>query len=212
LSLASDEVLPTVVRHDDGWVEWERQPGIDRAHARPHEFLEMPPREANEIWRRSIDRPEDLGPLSQYMVAAHFVGLRRKSDPAPDGPRARFIAEFDEKAEKWRADWRAMAPNRNADAIADLALRQLQFFDALGLWFCRADRSEPHTMAAPCGRDVLLTPTSKTAFTVSPWPFTVSTLNLTVSGRAIPAGNYESADQLAAAPCEAVELHWQLST
>jgi len=211
LALASDEVLPTVFRHDDGWAEWERQPGIDPEHARPFEFLEMPPIQANEIWRRSIDHLADLGPLSQYMVASHFVGLRRKSDPPPDGPRARFITEFDNRAQQWYADWQAADADRNVDAVADLALRQLQFFDSLSLWLCCADRSEPHAMTAPCGRDVLLTPVSGTAIAVSPWPFIVSTLDLSVPGRAIPAGDYESSDDLASAPCASVELYWQLS-
>ncbi len=46
----SEIVLPTILRHDDGWQAWESRPAVNGDGA-PTSFTEMPPGDGNEIWR-----------------------------------------------------------------------------------------------------------------------------------------------------------------
>ena len=56
----------------------------------------------------------------------------------------------------------------------------------------------------------LLHPVAMTEVVVGPWPFRGESLELTASGRRVPAVPYPSADALAAAGSVPVNLKWRL--
>ncbi len=109
----------------------------------------------------------------------------------------------------WFDAWHAIDPS-NTQQLADQALRQLQFFDSLSLWFCCSAATDPDVLDTPSGRQVAIAPSDLQHLKLSPWPFTVATLDLEVPARVVPAGRYDSREALARAPSEAVTLPWQL--
>ncbi len=202
-------VLPIIRRHDDGWRQWESQPAVG-PDGKPVSFMEMSPAETNEIWGRSIDSLDDLGPLAPYLVASHFVERRRKSSGASP-ERTAFVADFDRRRAEWFTRWQEQDPARNTIDRAQLALRQLQFFDALSLWFCCEPRSKEETLLTPAGTRLKLVPATASEICLSSWPMRLPTLDLRVTARAVPRRPYATAQDLASVESEWVELRWRLS-
>ena len=89
-----DTVVSAIYRHDDGWPAYDRAPDVDSHTGRPVAFTEMELGTAQAIWTQSIEKMADLGPLAQYIVACHFVAMRRDGERAvtPDG--AEFVRTF----------------------------------------------------------------------------------------------------------------------
>ena len=95
--------------------------------------------------------------------------------------------------------------------MAERALDDLQFFDTFSLWFCCSESTERETVETPPGIDLELTPHGASQIRLSPWPLTVDMLELSVPGRLVEARKYADADELAAAPSQAITLRWRLS-
>ena len=113
--------------------------------------------------------------------------------------------------------WQSRAPAEHTPQLAHRALAQLQLFDALSLWFCCDEATTPDDFEAPASPLITLTPQGPAAsgqplrVSISPWPFTVPSLNLEVRGRSVPIRRYESREDLAKGPVQSVHLHWHLS-
>jgi len=205
-----DVVLPTIYRHDDGWQAWEQQPGIDPQRGRPLSFVEMPTDVAHDIWTCSIERVADLGPLAQYLVARHFADLRRRGSTAENPSSAEFVRRFDEHCAQWLERWQQQDPTTNTEAVADLASRHLQLFDLLSLWLSFAEVGDPLEIVAPDRQSFTLRFVDPSRAVVTPWPWTVESLDLSITARRVPQDNYRTADQLAAAPAESIDLRWHI--
>ena len=81
------EVLQAVAEHDNGWVEWEAAPGLDRAAGRPFHFTEMPVADHLVIWRRGAQRMLEQNPYAGLLVSMHGAALMRfRLDPAARTP------------------------------------------------------------------------------------------------------------------------------
>jgi hypothetical protein len=216
---AAGELIEAVFHHDDGWAEWDAQPGVDPAKRRPRQYTEMPLDESLAIWRKSIDTVERIGPLAAFAVSGHFSGLIRhtnrwqKTPGSEDGAAHAFLDEQDRRRKSWLDAWLA-ADARHTREQAQLAIEMLQFFDALSLWLCCAERSEPHRMTSPTGVALTFTPQAvapaEQAIVVEPWPLTTNDLKLDVDARAVAAVEYTSRDELSAAPSTMIRLAWRL--
>jgi hypothetical protein len=211
-----DELLAAIYHHDDGWADWERSPQVDPQSGRPLAFTEMPLADSLAIWRGSIDAASRFGELAAWAVAGHFSALLRSSTTwrKAGGEQMQLAEEFlheqDTSRAEWLARWLSADPKANTRELAGQGLRHLQFFDALSLWFCCAERSLPQTFEPPDGPLVTITPVDSGSFEVQPWPFTVSALPVSVAGRSVPAVRYSDAEQLAAAKSSDVRLDWVL--
>ncbi len=214
-----DELLWAIYHHDDGWREWEQSPDVDRARGWPRSFTEMELADSLPIWTGSIELAAAAGPLQAYVVAGHFcallervVGWRRgaagsqqmQHDAHP------FLGRYQGLMANWLRDWQAADPAVNTRACADLALRQLQFFDALSLWFCCAPATEPEGVETPGGPVLTLKPADPEHIQWAPWPLSLPRLNLEIPGRAVAVGHYSNRAELAAAPSQPVLLRWQV--
>lgn len=224
---AYDGLAAAVHHHDDGWAEWERRPDVDPQVGRPIDFTEMPLADALRIWRGSIAAVEAFGPLAAYVVSGHFTALLRRAargwetagqDAPPEGGTPTkielaqgFFDEQDRRQVDWLTGWIDAEPATRDVAAAGRALSYLQLFDALSLWLCCRERTDPITFDPPVGPSLTLTPTVPDRITVAPWPFRVKTLQLTAPGRVVPAHSYANAAALAATATEPITLSWRLT-
>jgi hypothetical protein len=215
------EFVAAVDHHDDGWAGWEQFPQVDLATGQPRDFTEMPLAESLQIWRGSIAAAAALGPLAGYMVSGHFAALLRRfpdrwnSDARKTAQAESFLDEQGRQQQQWQSAWQAAAPGRVA-AAAERAVSWLQFFDVLSLWLCCAERLEAEAFAMPAGSKIQFIPRTSQAITVqaitvTPWPFSVRELPLSVAARAVPQTRYQSAAALAAVAAATVSIGWNLS-
>jgi len=184
----NEEVLRAIYHHDDGWAQWETHPRVDPHNGRPFAFTEMPLDDSLAIWRRSIELSAEIGPLAAWIVAGHFSALLRDSSSAGDGRAIAWLGEFEKRRAEWLAEWTGNQGAAQAQAIADRALAHLRLFDALSLWFCCAERSEPHLLRCP-GGVCRFVPASQ-AVTIAPWPLRVPELQVEVVGDLVEAQPY----------------------
>ncbi|REK17648.1 MAG: DUF3891 family protein [Planctomycetota bacterium] len=210
-----DALLWAIEHHDDGWRAWDAAPGVDPERGRPRSFTEMEVPDAVAIWVKSIEAAATAGPLEAALVAGHFCALQRRAtsfhqdDPAWAHAEA-FLAEYEAKIDRWLADWQAADPVANTPAVAERALRQLQFFDLLSLWFCCSRATEPEVLQTPSGQELTLTPLDSQRVGLSPWPLEVGSLAVEVPARAVRVRHYESREDLATAASEPLVLRWEL--
>lgn len=211
------ELVEAIYHHDDGWADWDRRPDADPQSGRPLEFTEMPLAESLGIWQQSIFVAAARGDLQAYVVSGHFSALLRsgaarwQSSKYGSSLALAFLDEQDGRREAWLRSWiEGDARQRNA-AIAGRALAWLQFFDALSLWFCCAERNEPRTFNPPDGRRLTATPAREGSgqFTLAPWPLNLQEVEWSVSARRIAAGHY--ADRAALVVGEPSEYRLRLS-
>ena len=209
------ELLWAIYHHDDGWRAWDLDPRIEPSHHRPAGFTEMQASQSLAIWTESIEIAAAAGPLQAYAVAGHFSVLARRlaawnSDPAEAELAISFVAEYDRRRAAWLAEWSALEPEKNTPEVADRAVAQLQFFDALSLWVCCSEKPEPDEVPSPAGPVLTLDPLDSQRIVLAPWPLTIEVLNLEVPARLVPAQAYVSQAELAAAPSQSLRLRWQL--
>lgn len=192
------ELLGTIEHHDDGWTDWERAPRVDPATGRPLQFIEMPLDQALIIWQRSIDVCAAIGPLAGWLVAGHFSALLRHSNAwqRTDHPQSAVAAEFLSRQDRMRIQafrtWQHLDPRRNALAVAEQCLRWLQFFDAFSLWLCCAERRSDDRLTGVDPAEMTLRPQSDGSIHVSPWPFRVAKISLTIAHGQLTQGSYSS--------------------
>jgi hypothetical protein len=212
-----EELLPAIFGHDDGWAAWERFPGIDPQLGRPLNFTEMPLADSLAIWQRSIDAVQSHGDLAGYVVSGHFLALLRHANHwqkmgADHGAEAAdFLARQDAFRAQALARWQAAHPASDATAVAAQGLKCLQFFDALSLWFCTAERDRPQTFDPPGGPPLTLDPRSSSEMGLAPWPLDQAELTIAIVGRRIPAVRYASPEELASVQAAPVRLAWRLT-
>ncbi len=211
-----EELLPAIFGHDDGWAEWEQLPGVDPKLGRPLNFTEMPLADSLAIWQRSIDTVRRYGDLAGSAVSGHFSALLRhanhwhKLGTDHEADAADFLARQDAFRAQALVRWQSQHPASDSQAVAAQGLRCLQFFDALSLWFCTAERDQPRRLDPPGGPPLTLSPRSPTEIVLSPWPLDQAELTIAVAGRRIPAARYASPAELAAVQGTTVQLVWRL--
>ncbi len=215
LEPAREEISGAVFHHDDGWPIWEANPKVDTDSGQPLEFTEMPVTDSLSIWARSIERCETLGPLAAYMVAGHFCYLLKRSDAwdagNQDADAAHAWAErFAERQRDWLREW-TRADEPFTPELAQTALEWLQGFDALSLWFCCAERTEPLETQIAGGPAVKFSPAGGSEIQTSPWPFGDAPLVVQACGQRLKAHEFSDSRAFLAAETEPIELIWRLT-
>jgi hypothetical protein len=217
-TLADEAVLWAAAHHDDGWQAWEQRPDVNAA-GQPRSFTEMEPVDSLAIWSRSIEVALAAGPLHGAIVSGHFVALARRATvflkhAEPLAAVEQFIIGNEGLIAEQTAVWRALDPMRNTAARAELALRQLQMFDALSLWFCCTPAGEVERLETPGGAELTLAPRAEEPgnlpVNLSPWPFRPEVMNLEIHGRRVPVRAYKDVADLAATAAQPVLLRCQL--
>ncbi len=210
-----DEIIAAAVHHDDGWSAWEIAPKVSSETGRPLDFTETQLTDSLAIWRESIRRAANIGPLATYMVSGHFSALlerfptRWKDDASLQPLAHNFLNEQSDERQGALAKWKKLSAGSASPAAAERAVAWLQMFDVMSLWLCVAERSESETFHTPDGPAVTLSP-SPGAYDiqVSPWPFREQVLQVEVVGRSVAAQRYANSSDLVTAPAEPVTLKW----
>lgn len=221
---AREELVAAAFHHDDGWAEWELQPGVDD-DGRPRTFTEMPLGQALQIWRASITTCEAFGPLAAMTTAAHFSYLLRHAElwqarptelghhiPAPDAEThqaAAWLEEYDERRQEWMVQWRRQRPECHTAAAAAAGLMLLQLWDRMSLWLCCSEPTEPFEIEAP-HEPVTMIPISPGHVQVRPWPLKIDVYRPQVEAARVPVARYTLAEALAAVDRSPVTLTWEL--
>ncbi len=206
-------------RHDDGWADWDSRPGVDPQSGRPIEFDEMRLADSLPIWTLSIDEAAARRPIQAYFVAGHFTRLLRRfdswrGDAAREDLARGFLTEQNSNMELWLAAWQngsSSLPNGARQSTAERGVDGLQFFDAVSLWFCCAERQAPERIELAPGEGWTFSPLGVEQgwrlVRIEPWPLTVESCQLAVSGRVVPRAHYQSTDEmLAVATAKELEL------
>lgn len=211
-----EEMVAAIGHHDDGWAAWEVAPKVDAQRGRPLDFTETPLTDSLAIWRDSIERAADLGPLAAYMVSGHFSALLErfsapwKADPDLTALANHFLDQQRADREKRLAMWRKLAGETATREAADRAVAWLQMFDWISLWLCCEEHTEAQQFAPPAGPPLTLRPAGGPYdIEVSPWPYRVEFLEFEVVGRSIPAVRYAHPSDVATAAAEPATLKWR---
>lgn len=199
--------------HDDGWQPWEERPQVNAA-GQPRAFVEMDLADSLAIWTRSIELAASTGLLEGYLVAGHFCALGRRGavflKAYSDRQLAEaFLARYEVLMAELLAAWCELDAANTPDRAA-LALRQLQMFDALSLWFCCTPDGDSETLETPGGAPLTLRRLPGEVVELDPWPLAVERLNIEIRGRRVPARRYPTAAELAQVDGRAAKLAWQL--
>lgn len=205
-----DVMVTTVHRHDFGWRDWEENPDVDPEHGRPRSFIEMELADSTAIWAHSIDLLEDVGPMAQYVVGAHFVTMRKGSSSAVEPVAAEFIRRYEARCAGWQKRWQKDGPEHNTRDMLDRAVRHLQLFDMLSIWLCLAKLGQPLEIVVPDDRPLTLVRLSETDVRIEPWPFRPSNVAIEATGRQIPQKRYESLGQWASI-ARPVRVRWDFA-
>ena len=226
LDCVRHELLQAIARHDDGWAQWEQQPGIDPELHRPLSFRELSHDESLANWDGSICSAAEVGPLAGWTVAGHFAMLLESSKTEFDqADTTQWLANIAEQRTNWLAQWQAIDPDWNTRALADEALLWLRVFDVISLWICsvapfggEAVSQWPEGYHIGLGEsfETQLAANSKVdnsnrgVVTVDPWRFDGSELEVEATGHVVPVGEYRDANMLLAA-YEPIQLSWRLT-
>ena len=178
-----EKLLEAIAHHDDGWIAWDAKPKIDPKLGRPRGFNEMERQDSLAIWRTSIERAAECGPLAGATVAAHFLALSRYDG---EGAITKNWARWaDGQRRRWLDVWFAEDPAHNL-AAADAARAWLHFFDSFSLNLCRGHESRPFPLEMPDGHEIVMGWVDDTRVHVEPWPFKSDTLALSMRGYHFP--------------------------
>lgn len=199
-----DDVIRACAEHDDGWHDWEREPGVDPESGRAWQFLDMDVRTHLSFYRAGIRRVGERSRYAGLLVSMHGtgiyqgrhgiqpeLGLRRITPDRRQDVRD-FIAEQEKAQEALRGElgvdrdklWRGY--------------RLLQVADRLSLYFCMggSDRQPAQINAAPAadGGDLTLAlqPEGEWRLRLTPYPFGGPCRRVTLTRRVLPDRVWES--------------------
>jgi hypothetical protein len=199
-----EEVIEAVVRHDDGWAEWDQALPVDSG-GNPIDFLHAPPSEAIQIWSNSISTAATLGPMSGIIVSTHFSrlaewGIRDSWSAEERGdPTAQ---DFLDRQRNDRRKWRNRLDPKAREWV-DYNTQVLRICDWISLVLCgvtevgfraaviESPSSESETEFQMQG--------SEEEFTVKAWPFSHERFEFSIRCAVAPARTYSNSAELNAA-------------
>lgn len=212
-----------VAEHDNGWQEWELDPGVDPKNFVPHTFMTVPTDQHIALYQRGIDRVVKVDLYAGLLVAAHCMTLYDRTRATIPGYSAKYVKNEDQQKAndfvqrlrlqqlRLKVDLRSnpvTKPFMDEDLIKANSLR-LDALDRLSLFFCLGASEETTIDAVPLNEqgkeiDLFVRPAGHNQFTIDPYPFRRDPLDFAILARRIPKRRYsDDADLqrvLAAAP------------
>ena len=229
-----DTMVFATTCHDSGYREWEGLPRMDVEKGRPYGHRErIPGFEATELkaYRRNVEwvRGHDL--YAGVLVSMHRTGLwcGRYDVLTRPKPRIRDLSSgvqrvLGELEEQQQRDKDALAAgNPGFEDELWINYRMLQLFDLLSLYFCcdgygddgfREERLAPipDGYTPNDGLELRLTPNPDGSVKMTPYPFDIAPLQVSVRTRRMQSGRYASEAECRAAyyRTPATLLHFKL--
>ena len=204
-----DSFCLAAAEHDNGWQEWELEPGVDQKSYTPNTFMTIPTDEHIALYQRGIDRIVKVDLYAGLLVAAHCMGLYDRTRATIPGYSAKYVkAEEQQKANDFvqrlrlqqlrlKVDLRnnpATKPFIDENSIKANSLR-LDALDRLSLFFCLAASDETTIDGVPLNDegkeiDFFVRSAGHNQFTVDPYPFRREPLDFAILARRIPKRRY----------------------
>ncbi len=195
LNLGAREVILFAVReHDNGWLEPDASPAIDRQTRRPYDFVGAPTAVRQGIWPRGIARLRETNAYAAALVAQHALTiLRRYEDDAE-------WTTFFERVERARDELLKEVGRDGAAGRAEFKAEYewVHLADTLSLIFCNG-WTDPVDEA---GYRIIL---AGDRLRIAPDPFDGATCTFRVRARIIPDDRYLSDHALQEALARAPE-------
>jgi hypothetical protein len=195
--------------HDNGWEEWELQPGIDPVTFLPYSFMSIPTEEHIALYQRGIERVVKADRYAGLLVSMHCAGLYDRTRATMPGFSAKYVKSQEapivqDVLQRLRLQQLRLKVDLRGDpAMKNFAdekwlranAQRLEAVDRLSLYICLAPH-EPATIdAVPSDYrggevDWNLEPEENNAVTLEPYPFRRDPLEISILARRIPKRRY----------------------
>jgi hypothetical protein len=181
------DILIAIEEHDNGWLEPDTTPIVDRDTGRLLDFVTVPGTVRRGVWPRAVTRLAGT-PYAAALVAQHALHIYRRYKGEAEWDA--FFAQMEAE----RGHFLAAAGVRDLGALKrDYVF--LRIGDLLSLTWCNAWR-EPQTDDAGSGTTVHL---EGDELVLSPDPFAGRRIPFEVAARKLPGAPWISADAAARA-------------
>jgi Protein of unknown function (DUF3891) len=209
--------------HDNGWQEWELNPGADPKTFAPYSFMTVPTEEHISLYQRGIERILKVDLYAGLLVASHCMGLYDRSRATIPGFSAKYVKSQEQHVandfvQRLRLQQlRLKVDLRNHPATKEFTdeklikanSQRLEALDRLSLYFCLGGAEDASIEAVPVndeGNEVdwEIRRLGHNCFTIDPYPFRRDPMEFAILARRIPKRRYaddaELQSFLAAAP------------
>jgi len=199
-------------QHDVGWALFDLQPGLSAEAGLPRSFLELSAQEHLEIWSGAPERLRSTSAHAALVVSLHGASLSELRLRGADQGNEELQRHVERERER-QASLRAALGLSEQDT--DVIRRQMWTWDGLSLALCNG--WEPFTARDVPALDGLVDielrrAGGESSFTLEPWPFSVSALEVRCEARRLTGGYPdEQAIQRALEQAEPLTLAFVLS-
>lgn len=204
--------------HDIGWTEWEQRPTFNAKTGLPHAFLELQTADHLAIWTGAGRRVESISMLAAVLVSRHGTGLYERFHTEAEAqaePGVQTYLEHERSAQQaWLGRLRRdpILAERLDAPLLDHASRLIAAWDWLSLLVCMNESARGEVRDVPWrdGRiDLVVSRSDDCRWTVAPWPFVGTALEVVAEGRLMAEPAASEADMratLAQAPPVTVRI------
>jgi len=215
--------------HDNGWMEWERDPKIDPATFLPYSYTSISTPDHIELYKRGIDRLIKADHYAGLLVSMHGAGLYDRAKATLPGFSAKYIKsdeteivnEFVQRLRlqqlRLKVDLRASAATRELadEKHLQMNFKRFEVLDCLSLFFCQSPLEDSTIEAVPVDNhgsevDWELHPDGPNTVFLAPYPFRREPLEFSILARRVPkrryADDFDFQRTLAAAPYFAIKF------
>jgi hypothetical protein len=196
--------------HDNGWQEWELQPGVDPKTFVPYTFMTVPTEEHVALYQKGIERAVKADLYAGLLVATHCAGLYDRTKATIPGYSAKYVKSQEQHVAndfvqrlrlqqlRLKVDLRANPATKKfaeEKLIKANALR-LDALDRLSLFFCMGTAEETTIEGVPVDAegttevDWFVRSAGKNQFSLAPYPFRREPLEFSILSRRIPNRRY----------------------
>jgi len=195
--------------HDNGWQEWELNPGVDPKTFAPYSFMTVPTPEHISLYERGIERIVKADLYAGLLVANHCMGLYDRARATIPGYSAKYVHSQEQhhandfiqrlrlQQLRLKIDLRnntATKPFTDETLIKANSLR-LDALDRLSLFFCLGALDPTTIDAVPVDNDGKevdweLRPSGNNQYTLDPYPFRRDPLPFAILARRVPKRRY----------------------
>jgi Protein of unknown function (DUF3891) len=203
--------------HDNGWQEWELNPGTDPKTYAPYSFMTVPTEEHVSLYQRGIERVLKVDLYAGLLVASHCMSLYDRSHATIPGYSAKYVGSQEQHVandfvQRLRLQQlRLKVDLRNDPATKPFTdekliranVQRLEVLDRLSLYFCLGGAEDASIEAVPVndqGQEVdwEVRPAGQGQFTIYPFPFRRDPLEFAILARRIPNRRYADDAELRA--------------
>jgi len=198
-----------VSEHDNGWQEWELNPGVDPKTFVPYTFMTIPTEEHVDLYQRGIERVVKADLYAGLLVAAHCSNLYDRTRATIPGFSAKYVRSQEQhhandfvqrlrlQQLRLKVDLRNNPATKNfTDEKAVKANAQrLEALDRLSLFFCLGSLEDTSIEAVPANEEGVevdweVRLAGPNQFTLDPYPFRRDPLDFAILARRIPRRPY----------------------